>query len=468
MLKYLTINDILNDDKYAIVDGPTGAYINKKDYIDDPNGIQFISTKNIDGVFSPKPSKYISKDKFESIPRGKVVPNDIIMAKSGSCGKCCLYPEGLPPAIISSNLLKITCSEEIIPLYLFLVLKSSSFQNQLKSIISYTSMPTFNLKKFKMMKIPLVDIHEQKEFIKKHTELLDVTDKFKSDSDIILKQFGRLWCSMQNRIFYKETISENKMECNFMEKIAVRRDELRKIEYDQSVEKLKGSPTRKEGLKEWQDRNRNTILIEREKLPKLSKGWEWTSLGEICTRITNGPEQNPEYIENGIPFISIGNINDNGDINFSDAKFISEESYEYISYKCAPKIGDIIMSKQGNVGRISIINTNKKFTVNANLALIRPVSELVDVKFIAFFLKFGFESGLFNPLIGGSSLRFISVGNLTGLPIPISSIEAQKEVADKIDNLNVDLRAASKSISKAQGMASKLTDSFVYHQLYRE
>ncbi|NNM68380.1 MAG: hypothetical protein HKM00_00125 [Gallionella sp.] len=59
-------------------------------------------------------------------------------------------------------------------------------------------------------------------------------------------------------------------------------------------------------------------------LPELPEGWGWCKLGELTWSVKDGPHFSPKYVEQGIPFISGGNIRPNG-VDFDKAKHISKE-----------------------------------------------------------------------------------------------------------------------------------------------
>ncbi len=90
--------------KNAIVDGPFGASINiRVDYIPDGD-IPVIRTKNVRPFeFIENDLKFISREKFETIKRSKVVPGDIILTKVGTIGHVCIFPRSFEEAVLSTT-----------------------------------------------------------------------------------------------------------------------------------------------------------------------------------------------------------------------------------------------------------------------------------------------------------------------------------------------------------------------------
>ncbi len=81
----------------------------------------------------------------------------------------------------------------------------------------------------------------------------------------------------------------------------------------------------------------------------IPRGWNFTQLGRICSMITDGTHQTPNYIENGYPFISIKDIS-SGKIDFSDVKYISEEEHKVLYTHAPVKRGDILFTRIGTLG----------------------------------------------------------------------------------------------------------------------
>ena len=96
-------------------------------------------------------------------------------------------------------------------------------------------------------------------------------------------------------------------------------------------------------------------ITEEEKPFKLPKGWEWCRLGEICIQITDGAHKTPNYISNGVPFLSIKNISQ-GYFDFNDVKYISQEQHNELTKRCKPELGDLLFCRIGTLGRFKVID----------------------------------------------------------------------------------------------------------------
>lgn len=101
--------------------------------------------------------------------------------------------------------------------------------------------------------------------------------------------------------------------------------------------------------------------------------WPETTIGEECFYIKDGPHKSLSDIgkENGgHPFISVRNIV-NHEIDFSTARYISDEDYENAIKKCHPEKGDMLYSKGGTTGIAKLIDVDVEFANWVHVAVLK-------------------------------------------------------------------------------------------------
>lgn len=101
--------------------------------------------------------------------------------------------------------------------------------------------------------------------------------------------------------------------------------------------------------------------------------WEERELINISNEITDGSHFSPESsFDYEYPYITVRDI-DNDIIDFENSKCISKENYlALLKNGCKPNKGDLLFSKDGTVGKVSLVDYNKEFVVLSSLAIIRP------------------------------------------------------------------------------------------------
>ncbi|MCT3213218.1 restriction endonuclease subunit S [Lactiplantibacillus plantarum] len=108
------------------------------------------------------------------------------------------------------------------------------------------------------------------------------------------------------------------------------------------------------------------------------KTWEQRKLQQIA-KVFDGIHQTPEYVSNGVPFVSVENIK-----TLKTNKYISNNAFQN-NFKIFPQKGDIFMTRIGNIGSVNIVENNKDLAYYVSLALIRP--EHIRTQYLAQYIS---------------------------------------------------------------------------------
>ncbi|WP_312331961.1 restriction endonuclease subunit S [Acinetobacter variabilis] len=155
-----------------------------------------------------------------------------------------------------------------------------------------------------------------------------------------------------------------------------------------------------------------------------------------CMDVRDGTHDSPKFIEKGIPLVTSKNLV-NGKIDFSTCSFISEEDHEAISKRSRVDDGDILYAMIGTIGNPVIVNKDSDFSIK-NVALFKFNNPDVYNRYIYHFLNSDLAKKQLAKLSRGGTQKFISLGNLRKLKIPLPPLEEQRRIAsilDKADDL---------------------------------
>ena len=151
-------------------------------------------------------------------------------------------------------------------------------------------------------------------------------------------------------------------------------------------------------------------------------------LGDVCSKITDGTHKTPNYLEEGITFISAKNIVD-GELDFSNVKYISEEEYQEIQKRCQTAIYDILLSKSGSLGTPVIVRTEEKFGLFESLAVLKYDRERLLAEFLCEQLKSDKIQRQFTTGTKGVAIKHLHLGVIADTDIIVPSIDEQKAFA---------------------------------------
>lgn len=175
--------------------------------------------------------------------------------------------------------------------------------------------------------------------------------------------------------------------------------------------------------------------IKKEQIPySIPENWKWIKLENICTLITDGAHHTPNYIDEGIPFLSVKNLS-SGKIDFNDTKFISKSEHLELIKRCNPEYNDILLTKIGTTGIAVTIDTEKEFSIFVSVALLKLVKNKVNPKFL--------ENLINSPLVKkyskdgteGVGNKNLVLRKIREYIIPLPPLEEQKRIVKKINQL---------------------------------
>jgi type I restriction enzyme M protein len=164
---------------------------------------------------------------------------------------------------------------------------------------------------------------------------------------------------------------------------------------------------------------------------RIDPGWQNVPMGEVCD-VRDGTHDSPRYHLKGFPLITSKNIREGG-IDFSNADLISKEDLDKINKRSQVDEGDILMPMIGTIGNPIVVKKDREFAVK-NVALIKfHKSSTVG----RHYLKAILESEIFTKHLlyqsQGSSQKFVSLGFLRSLLIPLPPLDIQRQIVAEIE-----------------------------------
>ena len=171
-------------------------------------------------------------------------------------------------------------------------------------------------------------------------------------------------------------------------------------------------------------------------MDKLPKGWSVFKFDDVCSRITDGSHFSPKTIDNGFPYVTVKDISNSGEIDVKNCKKISEKAFiELAKSNCRPNIGDVLLSKDGTVGKTALVNKNEKFVVLSSLAILSPKPSIVHSKFLYLFLNSpDFQEKAISSKTGAAIKRIV-LKNIKEFEIPVPPLSEQTQIVSTLDAL---------------------------------
>lgn len=165
------------------------------------------------------------------------------------------------------------------------------------------------------------------------------------------------------------------------------------------------------------------------------KDWEEKTLKEVCTKITDGTHQTPKYFKDGVIFLSSKNVT-SGKIDWDNVKYIDEAQHLEMHKRVAPRVGDILLAKNGTTGVAAMVDRDIVFDIYVSLAHIRVLEEVLP-EFMLYFINSPFAKQQFNKRLKGMGVPNLHLEEIREVVIPFPRQKNKQEtIVAKLDALS--------------------------------
>lgn len=401
----------LKDVCVRIVDGPFGSAIKADDYVD--NGIPFIRVADVthgEGTINYDNLIFISHEAHKEIARSKVIPGDVVIAKTGATmGAASVVPDYIPEANIRGDLAALTllkdrCSAEYAITYINTQLGQRLFW-RLDSGGTRGRVVIGNLKKYPFVIPP----HEIQNRIVAKMNTAHAAKKQKE------AQAQQLLDSIDTYLLNELGIEPPPEEENSIsQRMFIR-----------TFSEISGGRFDPEYFKEEYVRHEKAVHEGTFKPRRL---------GDFITSIAYGASVNNEYEASGIPLLRIKDLQPN-EINSEKTVFLPESMRREIG-NAFVKCGDFLISRSGSLGVTAIVGeAHDGFAFGSFMIKFDIVENEVIKLFVSYILNSYLGKIYFKRNKIGAIQGNITIPVIKSCPVPLPPLEKQNEIVAQIQNI---------------------------------
>lgn len=144
----------------------------------------------------------------------------------------------------------------------------------------------------------------------------------------------------------------------------------------------------------------------------------------------------PNYVDNGIKFLSSKNIS-NDYLDLEDVKYISREEFEKSTPNAKPKRGDVLFTRVGsNLGHPTIVETDEDLCIFVSLGYLRVNEKLVKNKYIKHWMNTEMFWAQVNSKVKNAPKANLNSSWMREFNISIPPIEVQERIVKVLDNFD--------------------------------
>ena len=389
-------------------------------------------------TISSEKLKYITEDTFQLIKNYIINKDDLYLTIAGTIGNVGMVPDKFDGMNLTENAVKLT-DIKINKYYLLHIICSNYIQNQFVDKTNKVAQPKLAIERILTTLFPLPPLSEQQRIVDKLKEL----EPYINDYDKVYEKIEKLNTDFPDSL--KKSILQEAVQGKLVpqdpndEPASVLIKQIRK-EKEQLIKDKKIKKDKNESYIFRRDNSHYEKIGTEERciddeIPfDIPDSWEWTRLGTILEKLTDGTHLTPKYVEQGIPFLSVKDISQ-GNISFKNTKYITKEEHMELYKRCDPKMGDILLTKVGTTGIPVIVDTDKEFSLFVSVAQLRFNHKFINPEYLKYLILSPLVQIQCRENTKGVGNKNWVMRDIANTLIVIPPFYEQKRIVDKLENL---------------------------------
>jgi len=200
-------------------------------------------------------------------------------------------------------------------------------------------------------------------------------------------------------------------------------------------------------------------LYKESKLGWIPREWEEKELSYYLSFISYGFTNPMPETEDGPFLVTAANVN-GGRIQYETARKTSQYAFDnLLTDKSRPKVNDILLTKDGTLGRIAIVE-KENLCINQSVAVLRPNKSVNPI-----FLKILMESPTCQKKMlddsRGSAIKHIYITDVDKMIVAFPLIDEQGKIAERLTTIDNKLQTEQAYLQKMQSLKKGLMEDLL-------
>ena len=336
------------------------------------------------------------------------------------------------------------------PRWVFAAVRSAQFVDAMCDKVQGALYPAVKSADIREYEIPLPPLAEQTRIAAKLDELLAQVDALKARIDgipALLKRFRQsvLAAAVSGRLTeeWRKTQTSTGTGAD-----VIRNDQLAKAALLERQPELK---KKKSSLESDIDENY---------LFPIPQSWSFTTWGKISEWITYGFTRPMPKSESGIKLLTAKDVQ-RFELELTSCGLTSTEAFEALSDKDKPVKGDLLITKDGSIGRAALVHTNEEFCINQSVAVCWLRSTTMNKRYLELLSNGEFTQRFVKDKAQGMAIQHLSIIDFAKCPVPVPSSIEQDEIVRRVEQLFAFADQLEAKIQTAQARINHLTQSIL-------
>ncbi|HTE39871.1 MAG TPA: restriction endonuclease subunit S [Steroidobacteraceae bacterium] len=356
--------------------------------------------------------------------RKVVMQGDVLVSMTRpNLNAVALVSEDLDGQIASTGL-EILRAPKLDPRWLFGLVRTREFVDRMSELVQGALYPAVRSKDIRSLEVPLAPRNEQKRIADKLDTVLARADACRERLDrvpAILKRF-------RQSVLAAATSGKLTEEWRDVAKaVGSGRDV---VDADARAKRLflANDPALA--------KKKSTIesAIESSYVFDIPDAWVFNTWGVISEWITYGFTRPMPHVEKGVLLVTAKDVR-NFTLEFDRAEYTTEKAFSDLSDKDRPMIGDLLITKDGTIGRAALVRTEKSFCINQSVAVCWLRSTTMNKRYLEIVANAEFTQSFILDKAKGMAIQHLSITDFAKCPVPVPSLPEQEEIVRRVEAL---------------------------------
>jgi type I restriction enzyme, S subunit len=155
-----------------------------------------------------------------------------------------------------------------------------------------------------------------------------------------------------------------------------------------------------------------------ESLPfSIPHSWEWSLLGTLVEKLTDGEHLSPIKTTSGMPLLTATHVTARG-LTLENPQFVSKEDGFRSRKRCDPVRGDILICSRGTIGRCAVVDTDEIFCLMGSVILLRFPKEF-SAKYFNYYLSTSLAQMQMRGMSGSTAVSALYLKDIRRCAVPV-------------------------------------------------
>lgn len=366
-----------------------------------------------------------------------------------------------PEALLNQRVCRLFPNDEYLKkelLYYFI----QKFLNDIHEDTTYTTVKHLSAKQIKSIEFPLPPLAEQHRIVKRIESLFAEVDELEEKLNRQTKLDQKLQMAVNAEVqqapdaeasksawnfittnfdtLYHTPEAINNLKKNILNEAVRGRLVPQNPKEEPASELLKKIEAEKERLYHEGEIRKPKELppVKKDEIPfEIPESWEWCRLADVTNLITDGKHGDCRNEENsGYYFISAKDINDQGELTYSNARQIMREDFEEVHRRTDLELGDLMVSNAGSIGKIAIAKNEQKVrqtTFQKSVAVVKPTKPYLDSKYLELIMLANVK--IMMETSQGIAMKNLLLRDMRKMIVTLPPLEEQHRIVQRIEEL---------------------------------